>query len=171
MEIEPALLNITTEQLPPGTNVADGARLDVSAQSVWSPLDRAFFDVRVLNPQAQSNCTKTITQMYKAHENEKKNMYMPRVLSVEKATFTPLVFSTMGGMGKEASRFYKHLAGKVSQKTGQKYAEVISFIRRRLRFELLKTCLISLRGYRGRPSKRTIEISELDLNLMPQSEY
>merc|ERR1712142_1339856 len=109
VEIEPALINITNENLPPGSNLADGARLDVSARGFWTPLDGTFTDIRVLHPQAQSNSNKSITQMYRSHEQAKKNTYNQRVLRVEKATFTPLVFSTTGGMGGEADRFFKHL--------------------------------------------------------------
>ena len=35
---------------------------------------------------------------------------------VEKATFTPLVFSTTGGMGKEAEKFHKRLAALLVKK-------------------------------------------------------
>ena len=150
VENEPHLLPVRGIQLPAGTNLKDGARLDVSARSFWSPLDRAFVDIRVLHPQAQSNTNKTIKQMYSSHERSKKNEYNARVIQVEKASFTPLVFSTSGGMGEEATKFYKRLADKVSRKTGQQYADTITVIRRRLRFDLLRTCLISIRGYRGK---------------------
>ena len=116
---EPGLLNVTTEQLPRGTNTQDGARLDISARGFWTPLDRAFTDIRVLHPQAPSNSNKNLLQMYRSHEGEKKRKYNARVLQVEKSSFTPLVFSTTGGMGGEADRFFKHLAMKISNKTGQ----------------------------------------------------
>ena len=93
------------------------------------------------------------------------------MLNVEKASFTPLVFRTTGGMADEATKFYKHLAGKISRKSGQEYSVVICFLRTRLRFELLKTCLISMRGYRGKPTNKLVDISELDVALMPQAEY
>ena len=131
----------------------------------WTPLDRAFTDVRVLHPQAPSNSNKSLPQMYLTHEREKKNKYNARVLQVDKASFTPLVFSTTGGMGGEADRFFKHLAQKISNKGGQRYSDVIAFIRRRLRFDLLKTCLISLRGHRGKGNTKA------DLNLRPQAVY
>ncbi len=166
---EPPLINVTGEQLPPGTNIQDGARLDISFRNFWTPLDRAFVDIRVLHPQAQSNSTKSIPQMYSCHEQEKKRKYNSRVVNIEKATFTPLVFSTTGGMSHEAAKFYKHLASRMSQKTGQKYCDVVTFIRRRLRFDLLKTCIISLRGYRGKPSQEASDISTLDVNLRPQA--
>ena len=147
VEPEPALLPVSGVQLPAGTNIKDGARPDVSARSFWSTLDRAFLDVRVLHPQAQSNSDKSIAQMYRSHEVNKKREYNARIIEVEKASFTPLVFSTSGGMGEEATRFYKHLTGKISQKKQQRYCDVVAFIRRRLRFDLLRTCLISIRGY------------------------
>ena len=109
--------------------------------------------------------------MYLAHKHKKKYKYNARVLQVEKASFTPLVFSTTGGMGGEADKFFKHLADKMSRKTGQRYCDIIAFIRRRLRFDLLKTCVISLRGHRGKASVKSEEIDSLDLNLRPQAVY
>ena len=109
--------------------------------------------------------------MYHSHESEKKRKYNERVLQVEKASFTPLVFSTTGGMGSEADRFFKHLAMKISNKTGQHYSDTVAFIRRRLRFDLLKTCIISLRGYRGKQCSKPVDIETLDINLRPQATY
>ena len=37
----------------------------------------------------------------------KKNCYEQRVLEIEHATFTPLVFSASGGMANETKTFYK----------------------------------------------------------------
>ena len=137
---------------------------------LWNPLEKAFLDIRVFHAQAISNRQRTIPNMYKHHEQLKKREYNARVIEVEKASFSPLVFSTAGGMAKEANSFFKVIAQKWSRKTNQTYADSISFIRRRLRFDLLKTTVIALRGYRG---KRTEErgnddINELDLNLYDQ---
>ena len=44
------------------------------------------------------------------HELEKKREYGDRVQSVESASFTPLVFSTFGGLGRETTIFYSCLA-------------------------------------------------------------
>ena len=104
--------------------------------------------------------------MYQSHEKNKKREYNDRVLNVEKATFTPLVFSTTGGMALEASQFLKHLAEKISLKKGQRYSDVMSFVRRRLRFDLLRTCIISIRGYRGTRTLPSTAIRDLDLNLI-----
>ena len=102
---------------------------------------------------------------------EKKNSYVDRVLNVEKGTFTPLIFSATGGMGGEASRFYKRLAEKIASKSGQRYSDTIGFIRRRLRFDLLRTTVISLRGFRGKVNAEPAEVDSLDLNLQPQAVY
>ena len=172
VKIEPPLLNITSELLPQGTSKEDSARLDISARGLWKPLDRTFIDIRVLHPQAQSNSRhKSLKQMYRSHEDLKKKKYNARVLQVEKASFTPVVFSTTGGMGEEATLFYKRLAMQTSIKTGQDLPDVMCYTRRRLRFELLKTCIISLRGYRGKPKKNPELIENIDLNLIPMSVY
>ena len=71
---------------------------------------------------------------------------------MERGVLTPLVFSTSGGMGDEDKTLFKRAVAKIANKTGPKYSETITFIRKRLRFDLLKTTVIALRGYRGKPS-------------------
>ena len=165
VETEPHLIPLNGEILPPGTTTT-AAQLDVCARNLWTPLAKAFVDVRVFHPQAPTNSCKSIPAMYRSHEQEKKRKYNSRVINVERATFTPLVFSTSGGMGPEAATFYKRVADRISMKTQQRYSDVISFIRRRLRFDLLKTCLIALRGYRGvKRDNLKSPIEELDMDI------
>ena len=71
-QVEPGLINVTTEQLRKGTDKSDGARLDIGTLGFWTPLDTAFTDVRVLHPQAQSNTGTSLPQMYRRHGNKKK---------------------------------------------------------------------------------------------------
>ncbi len=79
---------------------------------------------------------------------------MDRVIQVEKATFTPVVFSTSGAMGDDADKLYKKIAKDLSARNKNTYSDTIRYIRQRLAFCLLKTTIISLRGYRGsRPSR------------------
>ena len=166
VRVEPPLLNVGSRQLQPGSNICDGARLDVSARGFWSPLDKAFFDIRVLHPSAASNQTRTLSQMYERHEREKKRSYGSRVIEIERGFFTPLVMSTSGGVGSEMMRFTKKLAEMLARKTRQTYQDTISFIRRRFRVELLRTTLIALRGHRGRFYEEPVDAVELDLNLV-----
>ena len=154
------------EELPAGTNCRDGARADVSALGLWTPLNRAFLDIRVFNPLAQSNWHMDIKDMYRHHEEQKKREYNARILQIEKGTFVPVVFSCTGGAAPEAVAFIKRLALKLSGKKMEKYSATVSYLRRRFCFDILRTCVISFRGERG--SGRGIEevqIGDLDLKL------
>ena len=68
-------------------------------------------------------------QIFRQHEAEKKRQYVSRVLEVEQATFTPLVFSTTGGMAVECERYHSRLAELVATKKGESYATTMSWIR------------------------------------------
>ena len=57
---------------------------------------------------------------------------------MEKATFTPLVFTTTGGMDPECQKLNKRIAEKIANKRNESYSYVITHLRRRLRFALLK---------------------------------
>ncbi len=66
-----------------------------------------------------------------AHKLEKKRAYEQRVREVEHASFTPLVLSASGGLGKEATVFYKRLrlASLLAKKWDQPYNQVINWLR------------------------------------------
>ena len=98
VEVEPVLQEVTGEVLPRGANKAPDARLDIRARGFWAREQSAFFDVRVCHPNADSYKNLTLEQIYKLHENDKKRLYSSRVLEVERGTFTPLVFTTTGGI-------------------------------------------------------------------------
>ena len=70
-------------------------------------------------------------------------------------------------MLREANKFFKKLADKLSRKSGQRYSEAMTFIRKRVRFDLLRTTFIALRGERGLKSSSAVKIAELDINLEP----
>ena len=78
-------------------------------------------------------------------------------------TFTPLVLGTNGGMGIECQMFLKHLADKLSRKDGEPYHAVISWLRTRLCFEILRSVNICVRGSR-RPFKNANDF-ENDFNV------
>ena len=46
------------------------------------------------------------------HEKEKKQEYNKRIINIEHGTFTSLVFSVSGVLGKESSMFHKHITEK-----------------------------------------------------------
>lgn len=148
VEVEPVLQVLTGETLERGANIAPDARLDIHARGVWERQRSAFFDVRVFHPNADSYRDLSPKQIYRQHENEKKRKYATRVLEIEQGTFTPLVFSTTGGMGEECQRFHRRLAELLASKKGEDYSATISWIRCKVSFAVLRTALLCLRGSR-----------------------
>ena len=110
---------------------------------------KAFFDVRVFNPCARSNQQASLSSVYRRHEQEKRRQYEQRVREVEHSTFTPLVMSTTGGMGRAASTFYKRLASMLSEKRDASYSNTLRWIRCRLGFALLRSSIMCIRGARS----------------------
>ena len=162
---EPRLLPITGEVFDHKTTItANDARLDVAALGVWNPLEKCFLDIRIFNSRAKTNMSKPVESTMRRHEEEKKRNYNDRVIQVEKATFTPVVFSTSGAMGDEADKLYKQIAKILSIRNKNTYSDTIRYIRQRLSFCLLKTIIISLRGFRG---KRPCRVDDtVDYNLL-----
>ena len=163
VKIEPMLLPVGNTETR-SSNQAERARLDVSAVGIWSPMERTFLDVRVMHVNSPSYMDKTPEQIYLQHEREKKRTYNHRILEIEKGTFTPLVFSTTGGMGPESTIYHKRIAELVSE--GAKHSQIrdaMNFIRTRIRFALLKSNLIAVRGVRGK-SRRGDSSTHTSLN-------
>jgi len=57
----------------------------------------------------------SIPSVYRRHKLQKKREYGDCIREVELASFTPLVFSTTGGMGRERLVFYRRLAELLSK--------------------------------------------------------
>ena len=80
------------------------------------------------------------------HEKEKKRLNGDRVIEVKHGTFTPVVFTTTGGTGKECGICHSRLAELISTKKVESYAKTISCIRAKMSFSLLRSALLCLRG-------------------------
>ena len=105
---EPPLQPLSGETLVAcSANTNDGARLDIRARGFWNASQDAFFDVRVFCPNSSSNRSTMTSSAYRKHEQAKKREYGQRVREIEHGVFTPLVLSSTGGMGREATTFYK----------------------------------------------------------------
>ena len=147
---EPLLQPLTNESFTHRSADTDpNARLNIRARGFWSTGQDAFFDVRVFHPNAPSNCSMTTTAAYRKHESMKKREYAQRVQEVEHGVFTPLVLSTTGGMGREATTFYKRLADGISRKEQKQYSVVMGWIRCRLSFAILCSAILCIRGSRS----------------------
>ncbi len=139
MSTEPHLQPLTSERLGGATAIrGDEARLDIVADGLWGGRNEcAFFDVRVINPYARSNCSENLQAMYRRHDNMKRRGYEQRIREVEHATFVPLIFSLTGGSGSSANSCLKRLASRLAEKWDFPYSQTIGWLRAKLSFALL----------------------------------
>ena len=75
--------------------------------------------------------------------------------------FTPLVFSSFGGMSTECSRFLSHTAERLANRRKEPKSKISVWIKARLNFALIQGMLLSSRGTRT-PSN-IHNISEIDM--------
>ena len=156
VKVEPHLQPLSGEKLQHRTSISDdNARLDIKARGFWGgPFESAFFDVRVFNPIAPSNMKSSIESTFRKQENEKKRAYHQRVLEVEHGSFTPIVLSASGGMGRLASTTYSRLARLIAEKWGITYGQCMDWIRCMLSFtSLLHSAIMCLRGSQAETTK------------------
>ena len=136
---EPPLQSLSGEAIVPMTaNRQDEARADIHARGFWGRHQGAFFDVRVFHPNAPSYYGSPIQSLYRRPEREKKREYGDGVREIEHASFTPLIFATTGGMGREATIFYCRLADLLSHKNNVPYDTMLAWLRCTLSFSLLQ---------------------------------
>ena len=105
-------------------------------------------------PYMQEN--ETTARKKNRQEKEKRRQYQQRICEVEHGSFTPLVFSTTGGMGRAASVTFKRLAAQIAEKRKEAYSQVVAWIRTLVSFSLLRSSITALRGCR---TKKTGYIS------------
>ena len=126
-------------------------------------------DVRIFNPLAKSYLqpkprqieSPSLLSAYRSNEQAKKREYNERIINVEQGTFTPLVFSTFGGVGYEGNRFLKRLNELISAKREETLSVTTSFVRTRYIFSLLRTTMLCIRGTRS-AKKSCVQIDDID---------
>ena len=137
LEVDPALLPVTGERLHGTANNQDEARLDVSIRGFWQSGQRAFFDVRVFNPFAPTHRNRALSTAFTANERKKKRAYAERVLQIEHGSFTPLVFTSYGGCGRECEKFLSVMATSLAQKQAMQTSLVTNWLRTKISFALV----------------------------------
>ena len=164
--VEPLLAPITGERfLSASTNTATDARADIRARGFWTRAQAAYFDVRVIHPGAASYRQQSIAQLLEQHERRKRSEYSERVINVDRGTFTPLIFTTVGGCDRECSVFLKRLCGIIAEKEQKSYGEVLAHVRCRLSFALLRSAIMCIRGPRSayhRPENSLREVAMIE---------
>jgi hypothetical protein len=157
-QIEPPLQAVDGEQFKrKGTLVGEQARPDIRARGFYRPGQQAFFDVRMINPNADSYIDTPMKKVYENAEKQKKNAYNERILNIEHGSFTPLIFTVTGGMGPQAKTFFRLLCNKIAYKHRQDYNNVTSFLKCKISFLVRKMVLLCLRGSRTVNIKKIIQ--------------
>ena len=85
--------------------------------------------------------------------------------------FHPLIFNTYGGMGRDCEAFNRRLAQLISEKRKVSFSSVMTHIRTRLRFALLRSVVTALRGVRGRKSGSEMkDLANENFDFVPEGE-
>ena len=140
------------------------------------------------HPNADCYRDLTAKQISKKHENEKKGQYAERVMEIAQGTFTPLVFTTTGGMADkcvgmadkcvgmadkcvgmadkcvgmadECVKHHSRLAELIASKKGECYSSAISWIRAKVSFAIIRPA----QGSRSRRRHQDFADSELQID-------
>ena len=121
--------------------------------------------MKVCHPNSESYKDLSPEQIYRQHENGKKRSYAKRVMEIEQGTFTPLVFSTTGGMTEECKRYHSRLAQLLAMKKGEHYSTTIAWVRTKVSFAILRSALLCLRGSRTIRRRNNLNINDIDIEI------
>ena len=164
VEKEPLLQPLSGEVFKYSTtNTRTNARLDLSAEGFWTRGEKAFFDVRVFDPVAPSYIDQRLQTAHRLHEEQKRRMYEERVINVEHASFTPLIFTIAGGMGKEAQKVYSNIAESIAMSRGQSKSVVVAWMRSKISFSLRRSAVRCVRGTRSKTRNEQTEVQYTDI--------
>ena len=144
--------NIPVEGTTP-TEPSPKLRGNLAVHGFWTRSQTAIFDVRITDRDQPSNRNTDTAKVLLCHEKEKKNKYGALCIA-RRRTFTPLVFSIDGLLGKEAKAATKRLASSLAAKWKRSYSEVCGFVRSRISLlALIRSSSRCLRADRN-PSHR-----------------
>ena len=93
------------------------------------------------------------------HEGDKRRAYEERVHEVKQGSFTPLVFSSSGGIGRSATVTYRCLASLLSDKWNSPYPVIMGWLCCSLSFSLLRSALMCVRGSQSRAGSPGVPVA------------
>jgi hypothetical protein len=121
--------------------------LFANGRGVYESQVEESLDIRVTDTDAESFKLKSVLQVLKTHETEKKRKYKKACIE-RRWHFKPFVCSVDGALGKEAVGFLKRLAHKLAIKWHFSYSVVMGFVRARLSLAILRATALCIRGSR-----------------------
>ena len=86
---------------------------------------------------------------------------------MEKATLTPAVFLTSGGMSNECKQFVDRLADLIARKRKERYCDVVRHVRTMIRFAMLRTTLVAPRGKKMDSKQETLYQKSFTASSLP----
>ena len=131
-------------------NTLDEVRLDVTARGFWAVGQIAFFDIESFHSNSTRCANQSPQLCYALNKNEKRRKYKKRVMNMERGCFTPLVLSANSGMGREWKTFYSTLAEMIATKRKQEYCIIMSWLRRKTSFLLMRSILLCIHDIPGK---------------------
>ena len=120
--------------------------------SAHSPTRVPVFVHNFHDSLARSSSVFSCKSRTSVHEHmDNKRAYGQRIREIEHGVFTPLVFSTTGhgGIGREATTFYKRLADLISCKRDKPYSVIMGWLRCKLFFAAVRSSILCIRGSRS----------------------
>ena len=108
---------------------------------------------------AKRYVNQNLNKAFETNEKEKKWKYNERVMDVEHGSFTPIVMSAIGGMGRESTKFFVRLSEIISEKRHEPYSLISAWIRRKLSFALINSVCVCIRGSRSLVYQTNFETS------------
>ena len=95
---------------------------------------------------------RVITSISNESEQQKsrRDAFKKRVVQAKKGSFEPLINSTSGRMGPVCNVFIKREMDKLAHYKNKTVSIMTIHVRKRLRFEILRSTVIALRGLRGK---------------------
>ena len=136
---------------------ADTLVADLCVRGVWEAQTKALFDIRVIDTDTRSYCTRSPKDVLGTAEGENKHKYL-QACQDRHATFTPLCVSVDGMLGSEVEFFVRRLGDFLAAKWERPYSVVMGWVRAHLSFAILWATLLCVRG--GRTKWRSLGISD-----------
>ena len=120
----------------------------MAVHGFWKKRQGSVFDVCVTDTDAPYQQGTDPQACLISHERRKKRHYLEPCLERHRS-FTPLVFSVVGLMGKECTATMRRLAATLAIKWHAQYSSTVGYVRARLALALVRATSRCLRAERN----------------------
>jgi hypothetical protein len=139
-----------------GRVLKDGMKGDLKIRGMHALKTHSIIDVRVTFPDGGENKSRETKSLIEKHEEEKRKKYQTEC-DRQGFDFIPFVVTTDGVMGSGAKQLLLNMAKALGNKWGKKKGVVLTWIRTRLSFAIIRATSACIRGSRSQPHPRELE--------------